>query len=514
MMGYYAQLVEQAPDGLVIHDGHRIVDVNAATLRLAGATRREQVIGQLVSSFFERPYLKAVAHALCGISAEFERARFVRERLHGVDGIVRMVDVSAQLFFEQGRPTAHLVLHDAQDRVIAEQLAEERFEQTCWLERAAEARLVAGGIAHQLNNKLQIILGFSGELAESPLADDQRADIAEINRAANECARITRQLLQIASDAPFNERGVQLDTTTLAIVHELERGWPPSLTGVRCHTEDVPTVRIDPGQLRQMLENLLVNARRATDGHGEIDVVVRAVTLLMPQLAADGGRMPAGRYVTVSVRDTGHGMDHGVQRHILQPFFSTDIIGQAAGLGLSAVQGMVRQNGGYLTFSSAVGKGSTFTLWFAEPVRGAGVGRTRPESAAAALSATVVVIDEHSLSRFRMARGLERVGYRVLATRSAEETMEVLSHIGCPALVVMGSDIPVRYPRLRRSLQAQWPQLRVLALASGAGGAASLPLGAPADDSWFTLPAPWSEYALVTRVQELLRESDGPASGQ
>jgi two-component system, cell cycle sensor histidine kinase and response regulator CckA len=512
MKGFYAQLVEQAPDGMMIHDGHRIMAVNAATLRLAGATHREQLVGQLVSSLFERPFLKAVAHVLCGDAAVTDRALFVRERLHGVDGAVRVVEVSAQLFLEHGHPTAHLVLHDAQDQVEAEQLAAEQLAQTGFMERAAEARMVAGGIAHQLNNKLQIILGFSGELAESTLADDQRADIEEINRAANECARITRQLLQIASDAPHNERRVLLDSTTLAVVHDIERDWTVSGTALRCHVEDVPAIRMDPGQLRQMLENLLDNARHATDGHGQIDVQVRAVTLSAPQLACDGRRMPTARYATVSVRDTGRGIGLETQRHILEPFFTTDIVGQATGLGLSAVQGMVRQNGGFLTFSSAPGQGAAFTLWFPEMTSTRSGEPPRRMTVAASLSTTIVVVEEQASSRNRLARGFERVGYRVLAARSAEETMEMLSHIGCPALVVVGGTIPTRYPRLRRSLQAQWPQLRVLALGAETSSIPAV-LGASGEETWFTFPAVWSEYALVTRVQELLRDSEGPVAG-
>ncbi|AMW05653.1 two-component system sensor histidine kinase NtrB [Gemmatimonas phototrophica] len=511
MRGFYAQLVEQAPDGMIIHDGHRIVAVNAATLRLAGATHRSQLVGQLVSVLFERPYLKSVAQMLCGTSPATDRARFVRERLHGLDGSVRIVEVSAQLFLEYGRPTAHLVLHDAQELVEAEQVAAEAFEQTRLSEHAVEARRVAGGIAHQLNNKLQIILGFSGELAESALAADQRADIAEINRAANECARITRQLLQIASDAPHNERPVLLGVTTHAVVRDFGRDGVTPRTRLRCHVEEVPAVRIDPGQLRQMLENLLENARHATVGDGEIDVRVCAVTLRAPQLASDGRRMSAARYVTVAVRDTGHGIGLETQRHILEPFFTTDLMGHAAGLGLSAVQGMLRQNSGFLTFSSVPGQGSEFILWFPE-ASSADVGEAaRRISPAVSLSTTIVVVDEQAASRIRMTRGLERVGYRVLAVGSAEETMEVLSHIGCPALVVVGERIPTRYPRLRRSLQAQWPLLRILALGADAAPVPAA-LSASVEETWFTLPALWSEYALVTRVQELLRETGGPAA--
>jgi PAS domain-containing protein len=109
MIENYAQLIEQAPDGVLIHDGERIVAVNAATLRLAGASRADQLVGQPVSVLFERPYLKAVERTLCGDRSAIDAWGFARERLHGIDGLVRDVDVWAHLFLEQDQPTAHLV---------------------------------------------------------------------------------------------------------------------------------------------------------------------------------------------------------------------------------------------------------------------------------------------------------------------------------------------------------------------------------------------------------------------
>lgn len=509
MIGYYEQLVEQAPDGLVIHNGERIVAVNAATLRLAGATHAQQLVGQPVTSLFERPYLKSVERALCGDVVDADVTAFSRERLHGIDGLVRDVDVSVQLFLEAGTPTVHLVLHDARGQVAAERLLWEHLETARHAALQKQWRVVAGGTAHRLNNAMQVVIGFSDELSRSALSASQRRDLAEIKGAADECAEITRRMLQLSGDAPFTPQRTFLDTTTYAIVQELNAKGRPDFVRIGFSSGPVPVVQVDPRQLHAMVGYLVDNARHAVQGHGQIQLVVRTTTLTRARLSSDGRVMKDGPYATVMVRDSGVGITLDVQRRMLDPFFSTRSAEGAAGLGLSAVQGIMRQNAGFLTFSSEPGKGATFTLWFVVTASHADEGRREPATVVSA--GTIMVVERHDAARAALRRSLERVGYRVFVTRSVDEALELLGCIGAPLAVVVGSGESVQQQRLYEARDQKWPRLPLLVLA-------------PTDDvarahrgedarAWAVLATPFSEYELVSAVQALVGRTPSAVKG-
>lgn len=364
MTGRYEQLVESTPDGIVVHDGERIVEVNAALVRLSGASGREQLIGQPVADLLEHPYLRAVEQQLLAARAEMAPASMVHDRLHRLDGKVRDVEVQAQLFFERGTPRAHVVVRDITERLVAERLLRERAERLRADEKLQEIRMLAGGVAHEINNMLQIILGFAGMLAEQPLTRDQLADVEEIARAAARGAMITTQLLQYARQAPNAARSVDLCEAVPRMIQAMPYGRTREGLRVTLESRDSPEVWVDVDNLRQMLENLVANAYRATKAEGEISVGVARASVTEERIAGDGRRMPVGEYGTVAVRDTGCGMTPEVQRRIFDPFFTTSPVGEGSGLGLAAVQGLLAQNGGFLTVVSAPNVGSTFTLWF------------------------------------------------------------------------------------------------------------------------------------------------------
>ncbi|WP_434478533.1 ATP-binding protein [Gemmatimonas sp.] len=502
MNGYYAQLVEQAADGLVIHDGQRIVAANAAALRLAGASRHDQLVGQPVSMFFERPYLKSVARALCDRMGTDAQRAFGRERLHALDGSVREVMVSAQLFVHAGHLRVHVVLHDLHDQLEAERTALELEEERRQAERSADWRAVMGGIAHQLNNRLQVVIGFSEGLLASTLSDDQRADVAEVTRAAQSSALITRRMLQMVGDAPFMPRRLFLNTSVYAILQDWEVAANSSSGRVGYASGAVPAVNMDASHLQQMMECLLDNARCATRTSGQIQVVVRATTLPEPQLAADGRIMPPGEYVTITVRDSGEGIGADVQRHMLEPFFTTHLADGAPGLGLPALLGMARQNGAFLTFTSAPNHGASFVVWVASLPLASDRGATSV-GATGARARTILVVEHHEPTRAALVRSFARVGYRVLATASGEEALELLRHVAVPALIVVGTSAQSGDTAFPHALQQQWPSVPILLL-SGESDARRTEWHGVAG-TWSVLPSPFSEYELVNAAQQLVR---------
>jgi two-component system, cell cycle sensor histidine kinase and response regulator CckA len=361
--GRYERLVEQAPEGIVVHDGERILEVNGSLVKLVGATSREQLIGQPVSTLLEHPYLRAVSERLRAISPTQDIPVTARDRLHRVDGGARDVEVRTQLFLEHGVPYAHLMLYDITDRLAAERALAEQAERMRTEEKLEKIRALAGGVAHEINNMLQIVLGFADVLTEGPLSRGQRADVDEIIRAASRGVTIIQQLLQFSRQALCVPRVVDLGETVRSIADGLVAGTADRPLSMSEAGGAIPPVRVDPGNLRQMLEYLVANADRATRRHGTITISVQGQATSRALDSSDGRPIPPGEYGTVSVHDTGIGMTPEVQRHVFEPFFTTAAVGEAAGLGLSAVQGLVALNGGFLTCESAPSAGTVFTLW-------------------------------------------------------------------------------------------------------------------------------------------------------
>jgi CheY-like chemotaxis protein len=228
-------------------------------------------------------------------------------------------------------------------------------------------------------------------------------------------------------------------------------------------------VRVDPGQLEQVLVNFGLNARDAMPTGGTLTVTTSTATLLRAVAAADGSTIPPGSYGTLVMRDTGIGMDAVTREHIFEPFFTTKPVGEGTGLGLAAALGIVMQNRGYVTVASAPGQGAAFTIYLpalpivdtAEPVE---VGEPpRIGEAATHTGATVLVVDDESAVRAIASRTLERGGFRVLEAASGPDALELLTREGPPDLVLTDLSMPgFGGVELARRLRERWPALGIL----------------------------------------------------
>jgi CheY-like chemotaxis protein len=228
-----------------------------------------------------------------------------------------------------------------------------------------------------------------------------------------------------------------------------------------------PQVWVDPGQLEQVLVNLVLNARDATPPGGTITIIVSESTLPHASAAAYGAIIPAGWYATLAVRDTGTGMDAETQAHIFDPFFTTKSTGKGTGLGLAAGLGIVTQNGGYITVISAPGQGAAFTLYLpalpaADIIKQAE--EPPPVGADATYAgATVLVVDDEAVVRGIVARSLERCGFRIFQAADGADALELVERQGPPHLVLTDVLMPgIGGGELARRLRARWPTLPIL----------------------------------------------------
>lgn len=454
----YHRLVELAPDAILIHDGERIIMANAAAIRLAGATSRAQILNHRIEEFLPPPYLKGFEALLVAGGAPIP-PRAVRDSFRRIDGSLVEVEVTGIPFMEHDRPAAHLVIRD-----MTESLKAAAELQRAEARTIAAVRTVAGGVAHEVNNMMTVVLGFSDFLRRAPdLSAERQQEVSEIRQAASRAAAVTQQLLTFSRRAVHTPSAVVLDTVAhdaLPMIHRLlgdERG-------LACTFGCPHYIWVDPGQLEQVLANLVLNARDAMPSGGQLKIATDVSLVEEGQVKCVEGFVPAGRYGCLSVRDTGIGMSAEILAQMFQPFFSTKPVGKGTGLGLSVIDGIMEQNGGRTAVESSPGLGSTFTLFFPlvpvsdENYRDAATSASHPTPA----GSLVLVVDDEPAMRMLVSRQLTSQGYRVLVAPDGAAALEMaVEH--APDLVLADLNMPVMGgAELLRRLRKKRPGLPIL----------------------------------------------------
>lgn len=266
---------------------------------------------------------------------------------------------------ELSRTNAQLV-REMEERKQAEQEKKHLEQQLIHAQKLESVGRLAGGIAHEFNNMLSIILGYS-EMMQGDMTpnDPNYTRVTEISAAADRSADLTRQLLAFARKQTACPRLLDLNETVSQMMNMLQRLLKEDIN-LNFLPGDIPCmVNIDPIQLDQILINLCINAKDAIKGPGQIGIATGHVTLDEPQFGEDTD-LSAGTYIKLSVSDNGCGMDENIIPNIFEPFFTTKEMAHGSGLGLSTVYGIVQQNNGSINVSSRPGQGSTFTILLPE----------------------------------------------------------------------------------------------------------------------------------------------------
>ena len=385
----------------------------------------------------------------------------------------------------------------------------ERQESEALIARAEKLEVVgqlAGGVAHDFNNLLGVILG-NAEMTRSELgADDPRsAAMTEIEEAAHRGATLTRQLLAFSRQQVISPEALEID----AVVGEME-ALLGGAVGESVGLEFVAgaagvSVRADRAQFGQVLLNLAANARDAMPSGGTLRIATETVDVG----AADAARpafVAPGRYATVTLTDTGTGMDEGVRAHLFEPFYTTKGPGKGSGLGLSTAQGIARQGGGDLLLADTVpGRGSAFVLYLpvTEDARPAApvVASVSPMATG---TATVLVVDDDAGLLRLTARILAKAGFSVLTAADGLAALAALAaHPGPVALVVTDVIMPVMGGHeLARRVPETRPETRIL-LMSGYPGDVVLPDGMLLSGAPF-LAKPFTAAEVTAKVREVL----------
>lgn len=318
---------------------------------------------------------------------------------------------------------------------------------------------LSGGIAHEFNNILGVILGHA-QLAAADTADEHPASqsISVIQGSARRASVLVNQILAFARQDALEFRSLDLRLTLANCLAELRAIVPPSVTLKRTVPAELPLVRGNGLQIHGAVLNLVTNSLHALEGRvGEVELVAEAVTVEADLAAATPG-LKAGPHVCVSVRDTGCGMDAATVKKIFDPFFTTKPTGKGTGLGLSMVYGTLRAHGGAVAVASEPGKGTTFRLYF--PVESSEMPKSFNASATppAGLDSPLVLVDDDPALRQLATRMLRRLGYEVTACSDAPSALAHLESIaGQCAAVITDFNMPeMNGVEFARQMQHRW----------------------------------------------------------
>jgi PAS domain S-box-containing protein len=414
----------------------------------------------------------------------------VRVRLSG-----RLVDTAA------GQPILEVIVEDITER----HRLESQLRQTQKMEGIGR---LAGGIAHDFNNMLTIIMGYSDMIVEQIGTDKPiSGDLREIRHAADRAAGLTRQLLAFSRQQVLRMGAVNVNDVVRDMRAMLQRLIAEDITIELTLADKLPSILADRVQLEQVLMNLAANARDAMPRGGRLTIgtfssQARDVVTLA-RVA-----VPPGQYVTLTLSDSGEGMDARTRERIFEPFFTTKELGKGTGLGLATVYGIVKQLGGYICVSSELTFGTTFTLFFPESEVGsqpANLSTPPSDDVAVATSRAVVLVVEDEVGlRKLVARTLARHGYRVLEAGTGHEGLAVVAQAGDGVQLVISDVVmpTMSGPEMVVQLRKTRPDIKVLYMSGYAGDAIArggvLEANAPA------LKKPFTAHDLLQTVRELL----------
>ena len=285
---------------------------------------------------------------------------------------------------------------------------------------------LSGGVAHDFNNMLSVILGYSEILLEEAAEEDpRRAELEEIVAAARRSSELTRQLLAFGRKQVLRPRPLDVGALLARLDRMLRRLIGEHVQVVTRAPKDVPCALADEGQLEQVIVNVALNARDAMPRGGRLYFSVGEAFLA--EMEARARQLPAGRYVVLSVGDTGAGMDAETRSHIFEPFFTTKAPGQGTGLGLSTAYGFVRQSGGDIEVESTPGHGTTFRIYLPATEQRAAVLPEASDGHALIGNEAVLVAEDEAMVLHLAIELLRRAGYSVVGAQSAAEALEIAS---------------------------------------------------------------------------------------
>ncbi|HVZ32806.1 MAG TPA: ATP-binding protein, partial [Polyangiaceae bacterium] len=396
------------------------------------------------------------------------------------------------------------IVRDLTDQRRAEQQLRRAEQQLRDAQKMEAVGLLAGGIAHDFNNMLSAIVGYTELVLENLGANDPlRPDILEVRKAGASAVSLTRQLLAFSRRQVLSPRVLDLNQIVTHLERMVRRLIAAHVTLAFQLAADLGRVSADPGQIEQVIMNLVLNARDAMNERGTLTISTENVTLAGPQCEALG--VTPGPYVLLSVGDTGCGIPPATRARIFEPFFTTKEKGRGTGLGLSTALGIVQQSGGAIDLESELGLGTTVRVYLPrteQPVQSAY--SVPPARATERSWETILLVEDEEQVRSLARTALRRQGFQVLEAEQGGEALALCErHAGNIHLLLTDVVMPGMGGReLAARAAALRPEMKVLFM-SGYAHDEILPSGVLEDDVAL-LQKPITPSSLTRKVREVL----------
>jgi PAS domain S-box-containing protein len=427
----YRLVVENANDSIIILQDGLIKFANQKSAALTGYTVEKLMATPFIDFVFKEDQAVVMKNHVARMQGRPAPASYDFKIKNKSGGPV-WVNISAVLISWDNRPAILAFLRD-----ISEQKRLE--EQILHVQKMEAIGTLAGGIAHDFNNLLQVIQGYAQLLLLGKKGPNEyQKEVKSILTAAQKGGDLTMQLLTFGRKVETNPKSVSINMQIEKTLKMLSRTIPKMIDIQFRPLKDLPNVFVDPGQIEQVVLNLVINARDAMPDGGRIDIETQMVSLDDSAVKIHMVPKP-GKYVLMRIADTGHGMSSDVVDHIFEPFYTTKKIGDGTGLGLAIVYGIVKNHSGSIQCKSMPGRGTTFDVYFPATAPPA-IPTPKPVAALpdpVGGTETILLVDDEENIRDIGQQLLEKFGYTVLTAANTEEALEIYTESQTPIHLVL-----------------------------------------------------------------------------
>jgi two-component system cell cycle sensor histidine kinase/response regulator CckA len=504
---HYHELADSLPQVVYEMDAKgRLLFVNSNAFRVFGYSQKDFERGlnalDMIAPEDRKRAARNITHALQDASRNGTEYTAVRK-----NGERFPVLIHSSQIVRQGKIAGlrgliiDLTEQKATERALRE--SDERLRQSQKMESLGK---LAGGVAHDFNNLLTTILGYSELLlVDSALPGQAREYIGEILSSAQRAASLVNQLLAFSRKQVLHPVPIDLNELIADLTRMLQRLIQEN---IRLETDldpDIEPIKADPAQLEQVIINLATNARDAMPSGGELTISTRRASVR----SADRNRFPGiprGRYVRLSVSDTGQGMDEKTMAKLFEPFFTTKEVGRGTGLGLASVFGTVQQSNGYIYVDSKPGRGSTFSIYLPEHEEtGEQASAVNATTGNKGTGESILLVEDDRALRTMTERILEAAGYRVHPAANGREARDLLHSGGIPFVDLLLTDMVMPEmggKQLTEIVRGRYPDLKVLYM-SGHSEEAALLQDDPGSQIGF-IEKPFTPASMAEKVRRVL----------
>lgn len=499
----FQRFFEEAPVGVVLAglDG-TIQDCNAAFAGLMGKDVKK-VEGENLKDIIVSEDSESVLGAVSKIEQGRRMQAPMEIRLSGKGG----QEITVQLHGRRFKQSDSIVLHFID--LTEQKNLELQFVQSQKMQAIGQ---LAGGVAHDFNNLLTAIIGFCDLLLlRHKPGDPSFGDIMQIKQNSNRAANLVRQLLAFSRQQTLRPQVHDMADILTEVSHLLRRLIGANIELDLIHGSNLGLIKVDLGQMEQVLINLAVNARDAMEEGGSLTIETENFNNDKPIMCVDD-EMPPGKWVSIAVQDTGCGISKENMSRIIEPFFTTKDVGQGTGLGLATVYGIIRQTGGFLDIESKIGEGTTFTIYLPRLTEEEAQEESEDEEKEAEETtgdltgtARILLVEDEDAVRTFSTRALMNKGYEVLSAEQGEAALKLMEgqedkHIDLLITDVMMPDMDG--PTLAQRMRQDSPKLRIIFISGYTEDKLKDHMG----ENIYFLPKPFTLKQLATKVKEALED--------